>query len=128
MSTAARFTGAKNTDNTGRAAQRDYQKLAVTAPTNLAAIPNAAHTLFDLSVAVATPTINIAVGSATTAPFVGDTAQLIITPDATTRVITWGTGFIPTATTLSATASKVSTVNLLFNGAGWLITGTSTAA
>lgn len=128
MSTAARFTGAKNTDNTGRAAQRDYQKAAVTATTNLATIPNAAHTLFDLSVAVATPTIDIAAGSSTTPPYVGDTAEMILTPDGTTRVITWGAHIIGTASTFSATASKISVIRFIFNGTGWVITGTSTSA
>jgi hypothetical protein len=128
MSTAARFTGAKNADNTGRAAQRDYQKLAVTTTTNLAVIPNAEYTLFDLSVAVATPTINIGVGSSSTPPYVGDQVRLIITPDSTTRVITWGTGWIPTATTLSATGSKITIVTAIFNGTGWVITSSSTSA
>jgi len=128
MSTSARFTGAKNTDNTGRAAQRDFQSIATAATINLACIQNAAHTLFDVALATATPTINIAVGSSTTPPYKGDTLTMIITPDGTTRVITWGTGWIPNAATFSATASKVSTVNAIFNGTGWVITGTSTAA
>lgn len=128
MSTLARFTGAKNTDNTGRAAQRDYQKLAITNGLTLNAIPNAEYTLFDLSVAVATPTINIGVGAAGTPPFVGDTLRMIITPDATTRVITWGTGFIPTATTVSATASKITIVTGVFNGIGWVLSTPSTTA
>lgn len=128
MSTAARFTGAKNVDNTGRGAQRDYQKLAITAPITLNVIPNAEYTLFDLSVAVATPTINIGVGDATHPPYVGDTLKMLITPDATTRVITWGTGWIPTSATLSATTAKITTVNAIFNGTGWVITGTSVSA
>lgn len=128
MSTVARFTGAKNTDNTGRAAQRDYQKIATAATINLAVIPNAAYTLFDIALATATPTVNINVGSATTPPYVGDEILLIITPDATTRVITWGTGFVPTATTLSATASKVTTASFIFNGTGWVQRGSATTA
>lgn len=128
MSTAARFTGAKNTDNTGRAAQRDYQAIATAATINLKVIPNAAFTIFDIALATATPTININVGSSTTPPYVGDEILLIITPDGTTRVITWGTGFIPTASTLSATASKITTASFVFNGTGWVQRGSATTA
>lgn len=128
MSTAARFTGAKNTDNTGRAAQRDYQKIATAATINLKVIPNAAKTLFDIALATATPTININVGDASNPPYVGDEVELIITPDGTTRVITWGTGFIPTAATFSATASKISTATFVFNGTGWVQRGSATTA
>jgi|GEM_PF-3045053 len=128
MSTLARFTGAKNTENTGRGLQRDHQSIATAATINLATIPNAAFTLFEIALATATPTINIAVGSSTTPPYVGDRVELIITPDATTRVITWGTGWIPPATTLSATGSKITVVSAIFNGTGWVIDGTSTSA
>jgi len=128
MSTSARFTGAKNADNTARALQKDYQQIATAATINLKVIPNAAETLFDIALATATPTININVGDANNPPYVGDKVELIITPDGTTRVITWGTGWISTAATLSATASKISTVRAMFNGTGWVITGTSTSA
>lgn len=128
MSTSARFTGAKNVDNTYAAAQRDFQTVAIVATTNLAIIPNAAHTLINASVAIATPTININVGAAGKPPYVGDTLQIILTSDATIRVITWGTGWIPTASTFSTAASKVSVISAVFNGTGWVITGTSTAA
>lgn len=128
MSTAARFTGAKNTENTGVGRQQDYQKIATAATINLACIPNAAYTLFDIALATATPTINIVIGSANTPPYVGDEILLIITPDSTTRVITWGTGFIPTATTLSATASKITTASFMFNGTGWVQRGSATTA
>lgn len=128
MSTSARFSGAKNVDNTGGAKQSDYQKIATAATINLAAIPNAAYTLFDIALATATPTINIGVGTPATPPYVGDEILLIITPDATTRVITWGTGFIPTATTLSATASKITTASFIFNGTGWVQRGSATTA
>lgn len=128
MSTVARFTGAKNTENTMVGFQRDYQSIATAATINLAVIPNAAFTLFNIALATATPTININVGAAGTPPYVGDEILLIITPDATTRVITWGTGFIPTATTLSATASKITTASFIFNGTGWVQRGSATTA
>lgn len=128
MSTAARFTGAKNTENTDRGLQRDFQTIATAATINLGVIPNAGLTIFNIALATATPTININVGSASTPPYVGDETTLIITPDATTRVITWGTGFIPTAATFSATASKISICKFIFNGTGWVQTGGSTTA
>ncbi len=128
MSTSARFTGAKNTENTDRGLQRDYQTIATAATINLATIPNAAYTLFNVALATATPTINIGVGTSTTPPYVGDRLEMIITPDATTGVITWGTGWIPAASTLSATASKITIVSAIFNGTGWVIDGTSTSA
>lgn len=128
MSTAARFTGAKNTENTGVGAQRDYQAIATAATINLKVIQAAAFTLFAIALATVTPTININVGDANNPPYVGDEILLIITPDATTRVITWGTGFLPTAATLSATASKITTASFVFNGTGWVQRGSATTA
>jgi len=128
MSTSARFTGAKNTENTNRGFQNDFQTIATAATINLATIPNAAKTIFNIALSTATPTINIAVGSASTPPYVGDEIILIITPDATTRVITWGTGFIPLATTYSATGSKISVCKFIFNGTGWVQTDGVTTA
>lgn len=128
MSTAARFPGTKNTENTDRGLQRDYQSIATGATINLGVKGNAAYTLFAIALSTATPTININIGSASAPPYVGDVADLLITPDATTRVITWGTGFIPTATTLSATASKITTASFIFNGTGWVQRGSATTA
>jgi hypothetical protein len=128
MSALARFTGAKNMENTARGEQFDYQAIATASIINLGVKGNAARTLFNIALATPTPTININVGDANNPPYVGDEVQMIITPDATTRVITWGTGFIPTAATLSATASKITTASFVFNGTGWVQRGSSTTA
>jgi hypothetical protein len=128
MSTAARFTGAPNTENTDRALQRDYQAIPTGATIVLGVKRNVAHTLFAIALATATPNIAINVGDANNPPYVGDTVRLLITPDATTRVITWGTGFIPTAATLSATASKITVADFMFNGTGWVQTSSTTTA
>lgn len=118
MSTAARFTGLKNKNNTHSALFQDTQTLTTGASIACLVKPHANHTLFTLAVATVTPSITINVGSATTAPYVGDTVEFIISADGTTRVITFSTGFAPSGT-LSVTANKKITISFIFNGTDW---------
>lgn len=73
-------------------------------------------------------TLNIAVGSATTAPYVGDKITIIWVVDGTSRTVTWGTGIQGTAATQVITTAKFSTTSMMFDGAAWLVTGTSVSA
>ena len=118
MATTARFSGAKNIDNTGRALRIDTQTLTTGATIACTVKPMAAKTFFTCALATATPSVTINVGTSTTAPFVGDEAVYVLSADGTTRVVTFGTGFT-SAGTLSVTASKNATITFVFNGTTW---------
>lgn len=117
MSTTARFTGTKNTENTDRGAFNDYQNPAYAASIAIATKPHASNTLVQITLTGAL-TLTIGVGTASTAPFVGDTVRFLIKSDASIRVITFSTGFQP-AGTLSTVASKTVSADFMFDGTGW---------
>lgn len=118
MSTSARFSGAKEADNTHRAYQEDYQAPVYAATIALAIKPNAAKTLVAVALTGAL-TVTANVGSATTPPYLGDRIQFLFTPDGTSRVVTFGTGFLPTGT-LSVTTAKYAQASFVFNGTSWI--------
>lgn len=117
MSTTARFTGLKNKDNTDRVAFNDYQNPTYAASIAIATKPHASNTLVQITLTGAL-TLTIGVGSATTAPYVGDTVKFLIKSDASIRVVTFSTGFQP-AGTLSTVASKTVSAEFTFDGTGW---------
>lgn len=117
MSTTARFTGAAAKDNTDRRAFNDYQNPTYAASIAVAVKPNASNTLVQITLTGAL-TLTIGVGSATTAPYVGDTVKFLIKSDASIRVVTFSTGFQP-AGTLSTVASKTVYASFMFDGTGW---------
>jgi len=130
MATFARFSSgsgpiAQGTDNTDRV--RDNAYVAPVYAAVLALIPSKSFTLFapaDLSGAL---TVNVGVGSANTAPYVGDAIQMIFksTPGAT---VTVGTGALPVSATIIIPAGKTANIALIFNGAAWVETGRAVTA
>ena len=121
MSTTARFTGLKGKDNTDRVAFNDYQNPSYAASIAIATKPHATSTLVQITLAGAL-TLTIGVGSATTAPMVGDTVRFLIKSDASIRVVTFSTGFQP-AGALSTVANKTVSASFEFDGTGWQETG-----
>lgn len=126
MATTARFTGAANVDNTDSRAYNDFETVTYSATPTLAVIAKAASSIKVIALTGAA-TLAINVGTATTAPFVGDKLQLQLTADATSRIVTFGTGFLSTGT-LSVTTAKYAVANFVFNGTGWLETGRAVSA
>lgn len=130
MSTNARFSSgsgpiAQGTDNTDRVRDNAYVAPAYAAV--LALSPAKSYTIFapaDLSGAL---TVNVGVGSATTAPYVGDAIQMLFksTPGAT---VTVGTGALPVSATIIIPAGKTANVAFIFNGAAWVETGRAVTA
>lgn len=118
MATTARFSGAKNIDNTGRALRIDTQTLTSASTIACTVKGTAAKTYFTCALATATPSVTINVGSSSTAPYVGDECVFVLSADGTTRVVTFSTGFT-SAGTLSVTASKNATITFVFNGTTW---------
>lgn len=128
MSTSFRFPGTKNTENTLRAAQQDAQDaIAYAASVALATKPNAANTIFRIAQATGALSLTIGVGTSTTAPFVGDTIEILLSSDATGRVVTFSTGFAG-AGTLTMIASKKAYIAFIFDGAAWVEQGRSIGA
>jgi len=121
MSTSPRFSGAAGKDNTDRLAFNDYQNPAYAASIALAIKPNATKTTVQITLTGAL-TLTIGVGSATTAPYVGDEVLILVKSDASIRVVTFSTGFQP-AGTLSTVASKTVAASFVFDGTGWQETG-----
>lgn len=125
MSTSARFTGAKNTDNTGRAVQQDYQTPAFASTLTITALPNAAKTLVAPGLLTGAITINISVGSSSTPPYVGDEMTFLFTSTAG-ETVTWGTGISANAATLVVAAGKKGRASFTFDGATWVGSGFAT--
>lgn len=117
--TTARFTGAANKDNTERIVKNDYQAPAYAASIALAIKPSCAKTLVVLALTGAL-TLTIGVGTSTTPPYVGDEVTVLAASDGTSRIITFSTGFLPTAGTFSVTTAKHASITFIFNGTGWL--------
>ena len=130
MSTNARFSSgsgpiAQGVDNTDRVRDNAYAAPAYAAV--LALNPAKSYTLFapaDLSGAC---TVNVGVGSASTAPYVGDAIQMVFksTPGAT---VTIGSGVLPVSSSVIIPAGKTANIALIFNGAAWVETGRAVTA
>jgi hypothetical protein len=116
--TTARFTGAKNVDNTGNVISRGFQSPAYGATIALTTKPFESFTLVQVAQLTGALTMTAGVGSATLPPFVGDEMQILFSADATNRIVTFSTGF-STSGTLTVTASKTATVKFMFNGTAW---------
>lgn len=112
-------------DNSGRGYTYDYQAPVYAATLSL--VTTEAETIVQIALTGALA-LNVGVGSATTAPYIGDKLRLLFTNDTNTRVVTWGTGLTPTATTLSNTSGKSSTADFVFNGTTWVGFTPSTTA
>ena len=120
MSTSARFglNMPKNKDNTDQILNNDYQTPAYAATLNI--VTKAAHTVVKPATLTGALTINIAVGTSTSAPFVGDKIEFLFTGDATARTITYGTGVAPQIGTLALGISKRGFAQFVFDGTAWM--------
>lgn len=130
MSTLSRFSGLKNDDNTFRVLSGDYQTPAYAATIALVIKPYAHRTIVNPAVLTGVVTFSTVLGTQAAddnGPFVGDTIQFLLTPDGTTRVVTFGTGFLPNGT-LSVTTAKYATISFIFNGTAWIETGRTVTA
>jgi hypothetical protein len=114
-----RMSGAVNQEQTGSNRSYDYLNPAWAATLTIVTKSQKAVTLLQVTLG-GNLTINVGVGSATTDPQIGDELIMIFKSDASIRTITWGTGLLPSATTIATVASKSVTATFMFDGAGWL--------
>lgn len=127
MSTAARFPGTVNTENTDRGLKRGYQAPAYAATITLAIDVADGYTLVAPAALTGAVTFAVNVGSSTTPPYVGDRIQFLLVSDGTTRTATFGTGFAPNGT-LAITTAKYASIDFIFNGTAWIETGRTVTA
>ena len=122
MSITPRFTGLKNKDNTDRMIKRGYLAPVYAATLALDALGynviNAYH-LINPAALTGAVTITNTVGSAVDGPQVGDKIEFLLQSDATSRTVTFGTGFLPSGP-LVPTTGKYATILFIFNGVAWL--------
>ena len=120
MSILARFTSAtgpiaQGVENTDIIRDNQFLKPAFAATLNL--VPTKSLTIVQPADLTGAVTINMAVGSAATAPFVADRLIAMFT-SAPGAVITFGTGTL-SAGTLIIPATKTANVTFVFYGAAW---------
>lgn len=120
MSTSSRFGSAQlpNQDKTGRVATYDTQTPIFAA--TLTIVTTEFDTLVEPAVLTGAMTVNVGVGSSTTAPYKGDQLAFLFTSDATGRTVTLGTGMNVTAATIVIPASKKASIFFTFDGAAWV--------
>lgn len=117
MSTSCRFPAGANQDITLRTGTVDFQTPAYAATITLT--PTQYITLVQPAALTGACTINVGVGSSTTAPYVGDILKLVLVSDGTTRTVTIGTGAYGTASTFAVTTGKYGYLEFVFNGTYW---------
>lgn len=130
MSTLPRISGAKNADNTYASVAGDFQAPAFAANIAILIKQQAAKTLIQPATLTGIVTFTINVGNDAAddvAPYVGDEVSFFLVSDGTSRVVTFGTGFLPTGT-LSVTTAKFAHISFKFNGASWIETARSVTA
>jgi hypothetical protein len=127
MSTTVRLNGASNRDNTDAVLLNDFQEKTYAASIALVTRQNYAKTTFRVAQCTGALTLTIGVGTATTDPQVGDTCRILLSSDATGRVVTFSTGFASSGT-LTMVASKAACADFIFNGTAWQETGRSIGA
>lgn len=130
MSVASRYTNGlgpinEGTDNTDRI--RNNQFLQPAFASTIALSPFASKTIVQPAAFTGAVTFTAGVGSATTAPYVGDTIDFILVSDGTSRTATFGTGFAPNGT-LAVTTAKYGYISFIFNGTVWQETGRTVTA
>jgi hypothetical protein len=120
MATTPRFTGEAGKDNTERLVKNDYRTPAYAAALTITPATNCAKSLIVPATLTGAMTLNIGVGLAATDPFVGDTMTFILTSDATSRTVTFGTGITATSVSIAPAISKSATITFMFNGTAWM--------
>ena len=130
MSTSARFTNGQGPINEGTENTdilRNNQFLTPAFAATIALAVYASYTLVQPAVLTGVVTFSVNVGSASTGPYVGDKIDFLLTPDGTSRVVTFGTGFAPNGT-ISVTTAKFASISFMFNGTSWIETGRTVTA
>jgi hypothetical protein len=117
MSVTKRFIPSPGQDNTLRTVTQDAQAPAYAA--SLTIVTTADRTIITPAPLTGAQTLNLSVGSSTTAPFVGDEVEILYAATGGPFTVTLGTGAAVTATTLVVGANKYASIKFRFNGTIW---------
>lgn len=109
MPNTFRFVRGANQDNTLRTATQDAQDIAYAA--TIAIVPKESENLYRVAQLTGAATINATVSGM----YIGDKVRVLLSSDATARVVTFGTNFL-SAGTISVTGTKTAFVDFIFNG------------
>ena len=104
-------------DRTSRIFDNDYLAPVYAATININ--PLKSSTVVQVGLLTGALTLNVGVGSASSAPYVGDKLKFLFTSTAGATV-TFGTGSLVTAATLIIPALKTANATFIFNGAAWV--------
>ena len=118
MSTSPRNPVGVNQDITGRVDTNDYKTPAYAATINITTRQK--RTLVQPGQLTGALTVNVGVGSASSAPFVGDELKFMFAGDASARTVTFGTGLTVASATLALSAGKKGYIEFIFDGAAWI--------
>lgn len=129
MSILARFTSAtgpiaQGVENTDIIRDNQFLKPVYAATLNLA--PTKSFTLVQPADLTGAMTVNIGVGTATGAPFVGDKLTALFT-SAAGATVTFATGTLNGGPVVIP-STKTANISFLFNGAAWCESGRSITA
>lgn len=109
MPNSLRFLRGAGQDNTLRTVTQDAQQVAYAA--TIAIVPTEGINL----VQVAQLTGALTMTATVTKLYIGDIVRVMLSADATNRIVTFSTGFA-SAGTITVTASKFAFVDFIFNG------------
>jgi len=123
MATTPRFTGLKNKDNTDVIIKRDYQTPGYAA--TIALVIAATNAITYINPVTLTGAVTFTANVDT--PYIGDEMAFLLDSDATTRTVTFGTGFASVGT-LAVTTAKYAYIKFIFNGIVWQETGRTVTA
>lgn len=128
MATTNRFSPGANQDNTLITVTQDYKTPAYAAAITLTTSEEKTKVL--VAQLTGALTLNMGVGGAGVAPFIGDTCEILFSSDANVggRIVTMGTGIAATAATQTIAASKFGSLKLMFNGTTWVEVSRSVTA
>lgn len=118
QATVPRFGTTKNKDNTGRVLTYKYSTPTYRATDTIVA--NAYETIVKMGTLTGAQTIRATLTNCK----VGDKLEIMFTCDTLTagRVVTFSTGFVVSASTLTVDASQKATISFIFDGVAWIET------
>jgi len=128
MSTTVRIGSGSSKDNTGSVLQFENQGTkAYSASVAITTSQNVSNTLVTIGQATGALALTVGVGTSTTDPQVGDRLTILMSSDATGRVVTFSTGFASSGT-LTMVASKKASAQFIFDGVAWVETNRAIGA
>lgn len=126
MSTSARFTNDPSDDNTFRVLTHAFKEPDYAATINVTTLQSL--TYVKPGALTGNLTINVGVGSSSTAPYKFDKLVMMFEASGATRTVTFGTGLAVSAATQDITDGEKAVVEFIFDGTEWVESNRSVEA